>query len=845
MVGIVIVSHSARLAQGVLELAREMGGSQVPIAATGGLDLPDQPLGTDAAQVLAAIERVYSPDGVLVLMDLGSALLSTEMAVDMLDAERRQNVVLCAAPLVEGAVAAVVQARQGSPLNQVMAEALHGLAAKSAHLGQSAQVEPSALPSSLSPDIAGAQATRMSFRFTVQNRLGLHARPAARLVQAVAPFRSDVRVTNLSASPGPADARSINGLMTLGIRQHDDIEVAAFGPDARNTLDVIRALAETNFGDVEPETTGSVTRSAVPGSPMPPGATLQGLPGAPGLAIGNAYTLQSAPPTIPDHVAAEPQAEWADLLAAIERARSHIRATKATVERQSNREAAAILDAHLLYLDDDAILSPARRAILDHRLNAAAAWSQAVDALAAWYAQLDDEYLRSRAADIREIGQLVVRLLLDGSAGLRELPILQPGILIAGDLTVAEVAHLDPSQVKGICLAFSAPTAHSIILARAKQIPAVVGLGEGILGVPDATQVIVDGDQGWVNIGPDLSALDDANRRLQAQQRLEADALDAIALPAVTRDGRRVEVAANIASIADVDAALRAGADGVGLLRTEFLFLDRQTAPDEEEQYAAYRAIAQTLAGRPLIIRTLDVGGDKPLPYLDLGTEPNPALGWRAIRVCLDRPDLFKTQLRAIVRTAAEFPAKIMFPMIATRSELRQAKALLMQAQVEVAARSGTALDSIPHVETGIMIEIPAAALQAAQFAADVDFFSIGTNDLTQYTLAAERGNPRVAALSDALQPAVLQLIQQVVSAAHARDKWVGVCGELAGDPLAIPLLVALGVDELSMNAPAIPRAKQVIRARSYSDVSARAPAILELESPDAIREALSRLSEA
>ncbi|MGH2524175.1 MAG: phosphoenolpyruvate--protein phosphotransferase, partial [Anaerolineales bacterium] len=293
-----------------------------------------------------------------------------------------------------------------------------------------------------------------------------------------------------------------------------------------------------------------------------------------------------------------------------------------------------------------------------------------------------------------------------------------------------------------------------------------------------------------------------------------------------------------IGSVADARAAVGVGAEGVGLFRTEFLFLDRQAAPDEEEQFAAYRRVAAALGReRPLIIRTLDVGGDKPLPYIDMGAEANPFLGWRAIRLCLARPDFFKVQLRAIVRAAGEFPnIKIMFPMIATPDEFRAARSLLAEARAEVSARGLPAPDKI---ETGIMVEIPAAALRAAHFAGEVDFFSIGTNDLTQYTLAAERGNAKVAALADAFHPAVLALIQQVAEAAHAQGKWVGVCGELAGDPLAVPLLVGLGVDELSMNPPAIPRAKQIVRALDYATAQTQAQAALALETPQAVRAAM------
>ena len=337
--------------------------------------------------------------------------------------------------------------------------------------------------------------------------------------------------------------------------------------------------------------------------------------------------------------------------------------------------------------------------------------------------------------------------------------------------------------------------------------------------------------------------------RAAADRAARAEARLGSARPAVTRDGHRVEIGANIGSIRDAGAAVDFGADGVGLFRTEFLFGDRQDPPGEEEQVAAYRAAAAALGGRPLVIRTLDAGGDKPLPYLHMPVEANPFLGWRGIRLCLAQPEIFTVQLRAIARVAAEYPVKVMFPMIATLGEWRAAVALLAAARGEVLARGDrtpaaisaiSTIAAISTIVTGIMVEIPAAALLAREFAAEVDFFSIGTNDLTQYTLAAERGNARLAALADPLQPAVLRLIREVVDAGRAQGKWVGICGELAADPLAIPLLVGLGVDELSMNAVAIPRAKQIIRGLDYGAVQELAGEVMQAGDADAVRALLA-----
>jgi phosphocarrier protein FPr len=832
MVGIVIVSHSARLAEGVLELARGMAGPNTPIAAAGGMDLPNQPLGTDAALIVRAIGQVYSDAGVLVLMDLGSAILSAETALEMLPPDKRVRVMLCEAPLIEGALAAAVQAQLGSPLDQVAAEARSSLSAKTAHFG----VPPAAhLPAE---EGKGARAEHET-RLTVKNRLGLHARPAARFVQTAGRFQSEVSVTNLASGRGPASAKSINAIATLGVRQGHDIKISASGPDAEAALTALRKLADENFGDVEEPTDVRPAPGAISIETPPlaagPLSSLQGLAASPGLALGPARHLHAHTANVDLHRVADPQQAWDALLVAIERTRGEIRKLLGVVAQRANRTAADIFEAHLLFLDDEALREPARQLIFDQHLNAAAAWQRATEAVAAQYQTLEDEYQRARAVDVLDVGRQVVQQVLGAGS---PPSMTEAGILVARDLTPADTANLDPKLVHGIATALGGPTSHSAILARSFGIPAVVGLGRSVLELAEGTPLILDGDHGYIVPDPDAALVAEVTQKMEAARAASAAAKAASAALAYTRDGRRIEVAANVGSVRDVRAAVEAGAEGVGLFRTEFLFLDRQTAPDEEEQYAAYRAAAAALGrDRPLVIRTLDVGGDKPLPYVDMDPEANPFLGWRAIRLCLARPDFFKVQLRAIARVAAEHNVKVMFPMIATLAEFRAAKALLKEASDEVKGRGQPTPD---HIDVGIMVEIPAAALRAQAFAAEVDFFSIGTNDLTQYTLAAERGNARVADLADAFQPAVLELVTQTADAAHAHGKWVGVCGEMAGDPRAIPLLVGLGITELSMSAPAIPRAKQIIRALNYDEVRAKALTALGLETPEAIRAAMT-----
>jgi multiphosphoryl transfer protein len=782
----------------------------VRIELAGGL-AEEGALGTDAVRVMEAIGRADSGDGVLVLMDLGSAVLSAETALDFLEPDQRESVLLCEAPLVEGAVAAAVASKLGEPLAAVAEEARSGLQGKVAQLG--------AEPASSGPDEAAAPLEEgPTLRLDIGNPLGLHARPAARFVQTAAGFDADVQVRNLTTGRGPASARSLNGLATLGVRQGNEILVSAHGPQAAAALDALADLARRDFDD-QPAPTAS---PAPPATSADAGDGLTGLPGAPGIVFGPARHFRPPEAEIPTRSPADPEAEWQALTQALEQVRNETRATRDSVAARAGEYSAAIFDAHLLFLDDQALLDPARHAIFEEGKNAAQAWHEATEAVAGEYRSLDDEYMQARAEDLTGVARQVVAA-LTGDAAVAALS--APGVVVAADLTPADTASLDRELALGIATAAGSPTSHSAILARSLGIPAAVGLGEALLSVPEGTELLLDGDAGTVEVEPSDELVAESKRRVAAREQAAMTARAAAAEPAATRDGRRIEVVANIGSPDDVPAAIENGAEGVGLLRTEFLFLERDSMPSEDEQVAAYNAIAARLQGQPLILRTLDVGADKPLPYVRQRPEANPFLGVRGIRLALEQPDLLKTQLRAVVRTAAEYPLKVMFPMVATLEEYREAKALL----TEVGA--GLELD------VGVMVEVPAAALAAEQFAPEVDFFSLGTNDLTQYTMAAERGNAAVAELADGLHPSVLRLIRMVVEAASAHGKWTGVCGELASDPAAVPVLVGLGITELSANAPAIPAVKQAVRETDSESARELAEQALELSSAAEVRQ--------
>ncbi|AFY75926.1 phosphotransferase system HPr (HPr) family protein [Pleurocapsa sp. PCC 7327] len=825
-IAIVIVSHSRQLAEGVRELVTQMVRGKVKLATAAGIDDPQNPLGTDAMQVREAIESVYSDDGVLVLMDLGSALMSAEMALEFLPNERRDKVYLCEAPLVEGALAAAVAAATGSNIERVIAEAREALTAKAAQLGS----QLSFIESKGQKTNNQGQRQTKEIHLIIRNQLGLHARPAAKFVTTAAHFQSQIEVRNLTKGTEYVRADSINQVATLGVRQGHEIAIAARGIDADEAIAALQALVEDNFGESDRVLESLPLTSSPSLSP-----DLQGIPASPGIAIAPAFLYCPAPVKLAERPSEEPQAEWQQLLSALQIAKQEIRTLRQQTASQIGNSEAAIFDAHVLFLEDPALLDTVRQNIFERHLSAEAAWHAAVEELVTTYRQLEDPYMRSRAADVTDLGQRVLRLLT--GSNLSALELTHPVILVAPDLTPSEVTKLDPEQVLGICMTRGSATSHSAILARTLGIPVVVGLTPEVLKLRDETCLALDGESGKVWIDPDADTIATLQSKRDRVQAAKQKALATAQQPAITRDGKQIPVLANISGIADAKVALNMGAEGVGVMRTEFLYLDRTIAPSEDEQLAVYHAIAQLMETRPFIIRTLDVGGDKPVSYLGLQPETNPFLGWRGIRFCLDRTDIFKTQLRAILRASPGHKIKIMFPMISTVAEVRQAKAILAEVQSEL-RRANIPFDEA--MEVGIMVEVPSAAAIADRLASEVDFFSLGTNDLSQYVMACDRTNAKVAALADALHPAVLRMIQQTVQAAHEAGIWVGLCGELAADPLAVPILLGLGIDEISLNPQKIGEVKGAIAQITVTETQAIAQAALKLNSAASVRELIA-----
>lgn len=835
LVGIVLVSHSRTLAEGVLALARQMAGEKLAIQVAAGAGEDRQTLGTDATEIASAIEGVFSPDGVLVLMDLGSALLSAESALDLIPESMRGKVLLCAAPFVEGAISAAVQASLGADLHSVCREAMAALQPKVAQIEGENATEQSVPAVAEAQETPGPSPAGEELVLELVNRLGLHARPAARFVRTASSFDADIQVRNITLGKGPVSARSLNGVATLQAEGGHKIGIVAKGPQAGEALRALKELVESGFGELgaQPGPMPRVTGGAeLPRTGTDQGA-LSAVPISDGIAVGPAVVYLPQIPVVSEEPAKDPQTEWERLQTALGQAREAIQAQESKAKVTLGEDQAAIFEAHLLILEDPELMARVRDLIFGQMLNAGAAWQRAIRETASAYEQLTDEYFRQRSADVQDVGNQVLRILV-GTEASRPLELKEPSILLAEEITPTETAQLDMSKVLGVATVLGGPTSHAAIIARSLGIPAVAGIDPALLRLPEGTVVGLDGFRGllWVSPEPSLRA------NLIAQRRTWLDDQDRLLRlsrgQARTKDGRRIEVAANIGGLADAQVAASKGAEGVGLLRTEFLFLGRTTPPTEDEQAEVLRRIGDVLGERPVIVRTLDVGGDKQVPYLNLPVEANPFLGVRAVRLSFQRPELFRTQLRAILRAGYGHRFRIMFPMIATAGEITQARQALEEAHAALQS------ERVPHawpIETGIMVEIPSAAMMADRLAPLVDFFSIGTNDLTQYTLAAERGNPQLAGLNDPMHPAVLRLIRQVADGAHRAQKWVGVCGEMAGDPLAVPLLVGLGVDELSLNPAGIPRVKAVLAGIDTSEARGLAKLAVELDDSAAVRE--------
>src|SRR6266568_2822058 len=827
MVGIVLVSHSKKLATALQELVVQMVGKEFPIAVASGVGEDHEELGTDAVHISEVLQPFLDGDGAVVLMDLGSAVLSAQTALELLDtsvvADPTTKMRLCPAPMVEAAVAAAVQASVGASLDDVVREAKAALIPKEAQLGEEAErtVVEAAVPT--------VDSRAVEFDVVIENPHGLHARPAATLVQMASRFQSDVQLTNQTSHRGPSSGRSLTSVSLLQARKGDSLRFSIRGTDAEEASEQLKQLVAARFGEAATEGEKPVSAAAQSSDETKTGAAVGA---SEGVAIGRPLALNAAMP-LPEE--GEPGSTKEEL----ERL-SHglAQVAKDLKSEPSHGAAAEILAAQALILSDPVLLDAVRAKVTEEKISAAKVWREECAKLADSYAAMDDEYMRARAADVRDISVRVLRAMAGEEQAVKIRPV-PPAILLTTELLPSEAMACDPKFVLGVLATAGSATAHAAILMRTLGIPLVVGAsGVNSAKVGPDTVIAIDGATGevWVDPSADEVTMIEARRQvlLKEHAALEGAKRD----PALTRDKVRIEVLANVGNAADAIQARENGAEGVGLLRTEFVYLSNKVMPTEDQQTASLAAVLAGLGPGPVVIRTPDVGADKPLAYLPAMEEHNPFLGVRGLRLSFRYPEFFRSNLKAILRAGvaegADHDVWIMFPMVTSPEEMQRAREAAEEAHVEL-ERGGVA-----HrwpVKLGMMVEVPAAALLAGRFAKLADFFSIGTNDLTQYVLASERGNANLAALQDTVHPAVLRTIRQICEEADAAGCHVSVCGDAASDAVAAVLMVGAGARSLSVRPNRVAAIKAEMRKFSIGELQMLAAEAMMRDNSAAVRE--------
>ena len=545
-----------------------------------------------------------------------------------------------------------------------------------------------------------------------------------------------------------------------------------------------------------------------------------GIAASDGIAIAPVYLLTEPDLTFDRTTVEDAEAEAVRFDKAVEQATAEITQIRSIAEKSLGEEEAQVFDAHLMFLSDPEFTGQVREKVSSEGINAEAALGDVSDMFIQMFSAMEDNaYMQERAADVKDVSTRILAALL-GVKLPSPATISEEVVIVAHDLTPSDTAQLNKQFVKAFVTNIGGRTSHSAIMARSLEIPAIVGTNSIVSQVKDGDLVIVDAMEGHIIVDPTEEQVKEYEEKAQAFEEQKAELAKLVDSPSETKDGHAVELAANIGTPKDVTAVLENGAEAIGLYRTEFLYMDSSDFPTEDEQYDAYREVLEAMDGKAVVVRTMDIGGDKELPYLELPEEMNPFLGYRAIRISLDKKDMFKTQIRALLRASVHGKLRIMFPMIATLQEFREAKAFLLEVKEELLSEG---VEVSEDIQIGIMVEIPAAAMLADQFAKEVDFFSIGTNDLIQYSMAADRMNERVSYLYQPYNPSILRLIKNVIDASHAEGKWTGMCGEMAGDQTAVPLLLGLGLDEFSMSASSVLKTRSLVRRLNLTDMQALA----------------------
>lgn len=816
MVALVLVSHSRALAAALRELVLQMAGAELTVAIAAGAGENHHELGTDAVHIAEVLTPLCAADGALVLMDLGSAVLSAQTALELLESEGvegwRERIRLCPAPLVEASVAAAVAAASGASLKDVAAEAARALEPKREQLASDDD-------SSANPQAEARAAGAVVVEFTIANPHGLHARPAANLARFFHDFSGDAVLNNLTNGRGPAAGRSMTSLSLLQPLKGHRLRAELSGTGAEEFADKLLAFAAHGFGE-------AIEATQAPAAPSP----AHGILGvSDGLAMGRPLALEQAM-SLPDDTPRQLLAP-AEESARFEAARAKL---AAELDHAGSGAAADIFAAHAALVRDPALAADVQEAIRTRAATAEQAWREACNRVAEAYAQMNDDYLRARVADVRDVERRLL-LTLSGAA-MPPIAPDPPAVLYTAELLPSQAIACDPARVLGIVAQAGSPTAHAALLIRSAGIPMVVGATPAEFDrLQKASIVALDGSTGqlWIDPPQDRMAAVRAaqQQQIQAQAALDRDR----ALPATTADGVRIEILANVSTAADARMAMEQGAEGVGLLRTEFVLHAFRQMPTEDEQAQALRAVIEPLGTGTLIVRTPDIGADKPLPFLAADAEANPFLGVRGLRLSLLHPEFFASNLRAILRAGAGRALHIMLPMVSLPSEMRLARMLLDHAHRDLVQRGVKHAWPVP---LGMMVEVPAAALSAQSFITETEFFSIGTNDLTQYLMAAERGNAQLRKLEDAAHPALLSAVRSVCRAAGSRH--VSVCGDAASDPVTAALMVATGVRSLSVRPRQISLLKALLRSVRLATLEELLNRALQSEDASAVRALIS-----
>ena len=832
MVGIVLVSHSRDLAEAACRLALQ-AVQTASIVGVGGTGDDGSEFGTDAIAIKEAIEQLDSTDGILLLMDMGSAILSAETALDLLDGDIASRVVLSSAPLVEGAVAAVVQSSIGADIETVRREALTGLQPKQHQLNDASEGQASTEPSLVIPDHARSQT------YIIGNRDGLHARPAAVLVQFAAKFDAEVYFGAKDPSMAPATAKSLNAIAKLNLRKGDPLLAYAWGNQAAEFLNELEDMVLREFGErelSEQELMHLKEELKQPPAKLshPLSQTESKLLGiSRGMAMGQIWKMEPmANPVFPD---SKPMAVQDELVVLDNILNTAVITLNKEIANSESETTRSVLEMHKVMMQDPDLLQRAQKAVSTEGISAEQAWWNTCQTAANEYRAIkDNELLNARADDLVDMG---LRVLSESSSvtvpDMPETP--ENSILFTEEITPGIIAGLIRDKVKGIVTRFGGATSHAAIIARSEDIPMISGYAE-LDTVTTGTTVLLNANAGTIVLNPEPDQISKFSNEMDEIARLKKEFLLHSCRNVSTLDGEPVECAANIGRPEEADNLIQRGADGIGLFRSEFLFMDRQSPPKEMEQYDAYSHVLKKMEGRSVIIRTMDIGGDKPIPYFSMEQESNPFLGLRGIRFALKYEHLFREQLRALLQAGVNGNLKIMIPMVVDSGEIRRIRDIVQEVERQLEQEGKPFARRIP---LGIMVETPASVLLIANLAKEADFFCIGSNDLTQYILAAERGNKQLTELCDVCHPAVLWALKQVVEAASSSSTPLSICGEAGADFEVVPLLLGMGIRKLSASPSRLPALKHLVSNLSAAECRTHLPDILSGNNAGHIRRAV------